>query len=86
MSNRILNARFPPEEPSELVEEKLIKNRVDGIGSAFESPDSSDATASNTDEDDVDQDGLPINQMADGEAFGEGKQPSSRFRRIGRRD
>ena len=37
MSNRILNAKFPPEEASEAVEEQLIQDRDESIGKAFES-------------------------------------------------
>lgn len=76
MSNRVLNARFPPDEPSERVEKTLIKERNDSIGNVFE--DDSFHTVNTDDEDeDIDQYGLPINQMEDGEEWDEG--PKTRF-------
>jgi hypothetical protein len=78
MSNRILNAKFPPEEASEAVEEQLIQNREESIGKAFESDRDADDTERSRysfeeGRDGVDEDGLPINQLE------VNQMPSSRF-------
>jgi len=76
MSNRILNAEFPPDEASESVEKELIKQRGESLGNAFEPESIRTAINLSEDDEDVDADGLPINQMEDGM-----KEYSNRFRR-----
>jgi hypothetical protein len=78
MSNRILNAQFPPEEASESVEEELIQERGDSIGKPFETHSIRTVDSVEDEQDDVDMDGLPINQMQDGMQDGH-KIKSRRF-------
>ena len=63
MSNRILNARFPSDEPSERVEKQLIRERNDSIGNAFEED---SFHTINSDDEDEDVEGFSINQLQDG--------------------
>ncbi len=69
MSQRVLNARFPTDEPSERVEKQLIRDRSDSIGNAFEED---SFHTINTDDEDEDVDGLQ-----DGAEWDQG--PKSRF-------
>jgi predicted membrane chloride channel (bestrophin family) len=67
MSNRILHAKLPSTEASEIVEEQLIHDRNESIGKAFESDSGTTDTESYEEgEEGVDKDGLPINQLEDG--------------------
>ncbi len=62
MSNRILNAQFPPNAASERVEKNLIRDRNDSIGNAFET----DSFHTINSDPNYDENGLSINQLQDG--------------------